>query len=151
MRPEDPRIDTISASSGPKAGGEMITLSGANFTGATVVVFGADPDTGLGGVEAPSTSLINSSTLIVEVPPNSGGLKSVLVRRPDTEQASVLAAAYTYTGSSKGGGGCVGSLGASTPTDVFNGALWLVSLGLVLAWKRRAALQSARSPKRLAR
>ncbi len=138
VRPEDPRIDAISETTGPKSGGALVTLTGANFAGATVVVFGADPDTGLGGVEATSTSLVNASTLIVEVPPNSGGTKSVLVRRPDTEQASVLAAAYTYTGGGKSGGGCVGSLGASTPTDLFNGALWLVSLGLVLGWKRRS-------------
>lgn len=145
VRPEDPRIDGVSVSSGPKGGGELITLTGANFTGATVVVFGADPDTGLGGVEAPSTSIVNSSTLIVEVPPNSSGSKSVLVRRPDTEQASVLAAAYTYTGSDKSGGGCAATVGGSTPTDVLNFALWLCGVGLVLGLKRRRAPVGAKS------
>lgn len=135
VRPEDPRLDAISDDSGPKAGGELITLTGAHFTGSTVVLFGANPDTGEGGVPATATTLVDGGTLIVEVPAGSKGTKSVLVRRPDTEQASVLAAAYTYTGGSESGA-CAASMGPSTPADVLNFLLWTVGLGLVLAWRR---------------
>lgn len=144
VRPEDPRIDGVSESTGPKAGGELITLTGANFTGATVVVFGADPDTGLGGVEATTTTLVNSSTLIVEVPPNSSGSKAVLVRRPDTEQASVLAAAYTYQGGKSSSGGCAASVGASGPGDIAGFLGWALGLVVLVLARQKRALAGVR-------
>ena len=86
VRPEGPRIDAISETTGPKSGGALVTLTGANFAGATVVVFGADPDTGLGGVEATSASLgqrvksIRSSAMCAHspnrVPPTLAGASS---------------------------------------------------------------------------
>ncbi|NYG98611.1 hypothetical protein BJ979_001237 [Schumannella luteola] len=38
-----PRVDGISPSSGPEAGGTVVTLTGAGFTGATGVTFGGTP------------------------------------------------------------------------------------------------------------
>jgi hypothetical protein len=141
VRPEDPRIQSISPATGDVAGGDLVTILGLNFSSTTEVVFGADPDTGIGGVAADSVSFVSEGVLVVEVPANSGGAKSVLVRRSDTEQADVLAAAYTYTGG-KSGGGCGARLGGKpfAPRRILTDGGWLLGLfGLVLLRRRRLA------------
>lgn len=140
VRPQDPRITSISPSTGTTAGGELVTVTGADFNGKTEVVFGADPDTGIGGVAANSVTVVSNTTLIVEVPSNSGGEKSVLVRQSDTEQADVLAAGFTYTGGGGGGGGGCGATLGSEPfsmQSMLANGLWFVGLLTTLVWRRR--------------
>lgn len=141
VRPQDPHITSISPDTGDISGGELVTIQGSNFSVETEVVFGANPDTGIGGVMANSVTLVSANTLIVQVPANSGGAKSVLVRREDTEQADVLAAAYTYTGG-KSGGSCYSGVGMgfADPRRGFENSAWILALLGALGWRRRRAL-----------
>lgn len=141
VRPLDPHIASLSPDGGDSGGGDLVTIQGSNFTAATEVVFGADPDTGMGGVAANAVTFVSANTLIVEVPPNSGGSKSVLVRRADTEQADVLASAFTYTGGSSKSGGCLARLdgGRFDPKSALEGGLWFLALFGALLARRRAA------------
>lgn len=139
VRPQDPTISSVAPDTGDVAGGELVTITGSDFSNTTEVVFGADPDTGIGGVAASDVTFVSASTLIVEVPPNSGGAKSVLVRRSDTEQADVLAAGYTYTGGKSEGGGCGATLGSAPfePGMMAANGFWMIGLLLSLLWRRR--------------
>jgi hypothetical protein len=81
-----PVITSISATTGTNAGGTPVTIFGANFSGASVVMF---------GTHAATVTYINSGQLNVIAPAGSGTV-SVTV----TTQGGVATAAsqYTYTG-----------------------------------------------------
>ena len=137
VRPSDPEVAQLTPSTGKASGGDVITLRGANLTGNTQVIFGADPDTGIGGVMADNVTLINSSTLEVTVPGGSGST-TVLTRRADTGQADVITSAFTYEGGGgSSSGGCTAATGGVPmgPKDVLSNALWLLALAGIL-WSR---------------
>ena len=137
VRPSDPEVAQLTPSTGKASGGDVITLRGANLTGNTQVIFGADPDTGIGGVMADNVTLINSSTLEVTVPGGSGS-PTVLTRRADTGQADVITSAFTYEGGGgSSSGGCTAATGGVPmgPKDVLSNALWLLALAGIL-WSR---------------
>jgi len=140
VRPTDPVIGSLFPASGSTSGGSVITLTGSHLTADTQVVFGADPDTGIGGVMADHVAFVNASTLEVTVPSGGGGTTSVLVRRGDTGQAAVIAAGYTYEGGSSSGGGCGAVIGAlpQSPKNALSNVLWIVALAPILLLKRRA-------------
>lgn len=101
----DPVITTVAPAYGAMAGGETITITGANFTSDAEVVFGADPDTGLGGTPAASMVLVDVNTLEVVTPPMAAGTVDVLVRLLLSDQADVAVNAFTFQAPSTGGGG----------------------------------------------
>ena len=144
VRPQDPLITSIDPATGDVSGGELVTITGSEFSGTTEVIFGADPDTGFGGVAANEVTFVSKNTLIVEVPANSSGDKSVLVRRSDTAQADVLAAGYTYTGGGGGGGGCGARLGSEpfTPGRLLADGAWLFALFGAVLWRRRRLVRA---------
>lgn len=137
----DPVARAVAPASGSKAGGDVVTISGADFGRAMSVVFGADPLTGTGGVPAARVTFVDASTLSVVTPAHATGTVDVLVVDQATEQASVLTGAFAFKGSSGGGGGCRTAFagGPGTPRDALLGAWWLLALALVLAARGRAS------------
>ena len=149
----DPGLSTIDPPTGSAAGGEMLILTGSNFgrfahdgtpspsfaAGSTTVLFGVDPLTGLGGTAAPSVSVVDSSTLLVETPAHAPGTVSVLVRDMGTNQSGVLASSFTFLGS--GGGGCymVPFQGPRGPEEMLVGVWWVLLVFAVLRWRARRA------------
>lgn len=69
-----PSITTVNPSAGPLAGGQSVTISGSNFTGATSVTFDGNPGTSL--------SVVNDSTITVDTPAGSAGQVDVVVTTP---------------------------------------------------------------------
>jgi hypothetical protein len=81
-----PQIFNISPASGPAAGGQLVTISGMNFTPNPTVTFG--------GAVAPVISATNTQ-IVVAAPPGTAGKVNVVV----TVAGSVSnAATYTYAG-----------------------------------------------------
>jgi hypothetical protein len=150
----DPTIDSIQPARGTTGGGDEVTIHGSGFPADAQVRFGADPDTGAGGVNALSVSWVDASTLVVVTPPGPKGTASVLVRGPSTGQASALAGAFEYRSSGGGGsGGCSVSPLAipRSPSDSFAGIWWLAALFTVLlarvaGERSRAALPVTADP-----
>ena len=144
VRPEDPLVAQVTPDTGTASGGDVITLTGSNLTANTQVVFGADPDTGIGGVMADNVTLIDGTTLEVTVPGGSGST-TVLIRRADTGQADVITSAFTYEG---GGGSSSGGCSAATggvpmgPMDALGNGLWLLALAGIL-WSRTRVVARA--------
>ncbi|HUK90714.1 MAG TPA: IPT/TIG domain-containing protein, partial [Blastocatellia bacterium] len=85
--PPAPSLSSISPSSGPTSGGVAVTISGSGFqSGLTVMI---------GGAQAGSVSVMNSSTVSAMTPPGQPGTVGVSVTNPDGQAAS-MASAYTY-------------------------------------------------------
>lgn len=137
----DPLITSVTPAYGATAGGDVVTIVGANFTVDAEVVFGADPLTGQGGTAA-IVAYVDAGTLEVTTPAMAAGAASVLVRLALTDQAAVAGAAYTYESPASGGGGCsiVPVAGPRTPLDGF--AAFLPVL-LALAWLAVQARRTA--------
>lgn len=81
-----PTITSLSPASGPVAGGDTLTLTGTNLTGATALT--------IGGVAATSLVVVNATTLTATVPAGSAGAKDVVVTAPGG--SATLAGGYTY-------------------------------------------------------
>jgi hypothetical protein len=82
-------VTGISPASGPAAGGNTVTITGTDFTGASTVNFGS----------APATSFtVNSDTQITaSVPAGTAGTVDVLVSAPGAVTSATSAAdQYTY-------------------------------------------------------
>lgn len=143
----DPALAAISPAAGPQAGGTQVTLTGSGFLPTTTVVFGADPLTGEGGVEAEGVTLVDSSTIEAVAPAHGSGTVAVVVRDGLSGQADVLEAGFTYQGSSGGGGGggCHTEItgGPLEPEALLLGSWWvllclLFQYGTVLRTRGRA-------------
>ena len=140
----DPKISSLTVTSGSTGGGDKIDVVGSNFTADTEVEFGADPSTGQGGTPAASVVLINGGRLEVSTPSHSGGTVAVMVRDGGTGQASVLTSAFTFQGGG-GGGGCH-AVPVSGPPGAGRTLLGLFWLGLlVMAVWAYAGLQRRRA------
>jgi len=129
----DPALTLVDPGQGKKGGGQLIVVTGANFTADTEIVFDVDPDTGVGGVSAASVTLLSSSMLEIVTPvfPRKGTI-SVMALNPSTGQADVLEAAFVVRKSA--GGGCYmkpihGPVG---PRDVLISSWWLAAVLLAL-------------------
>ncbi len=70
-RPGYPVIDTIQPSSGPAAGGTLVSIVGSGFTGVSAAYFGGNRGTNL--------SVTDDQDLTVESPPGSGTVDVTLV------------------------------------------------------------------------
>jgi hypothetical protein len=136
----DPAIDAISPAAGKVVGGEVVVITGANFTTACEVRFGADPDTGAGGVRSSSVTLVDAMTLHVVTPASSTGTKCIVVKDEQTNQAAVAPAAYTFEppASGGGGGGCFGTV-SSDPLDGLSSTIAMAAAFALLWWRARSA------------
>lgn len=118
VTPPDPDVIRIDPGGGSATGGEEIRIDGANFAADTRVVFGADPETGLGGFEAPEVRVVSSTQLAVRTPQfGFNAPLSVLATTTSTGQASVVSAAFTTSGADGGGGGGCQAVVAAGPPD----------------------------------
>jgi hypothetical protein len=82
-----PTIASIAPTSGPAAGGTMVTITGSNFvSGATV---------SLGGVAATSVTVVSATSITATSGAHAGGAADVVVTNPDS-QAATLSAGFTY-------------------------------------------------------
>lgn len=144
----DPQVGTLTPSSGSTAGGDVVTIEGANFAAGSTVVFGVDPDTGLGGSAAAAVTWLDGQTLEVTTPAHSQGDVAVMVQDGATGQAYVLDLGFRYVRAASpggGGGGC-----HAVPVDdvqpgsrALAGAWWLVAALFLL--HQRARLQRERA------
>jgi hypothetical protein len=85
--PSPPTVILVNPSSGPTTGGIAVTVTGTNFTGATKLTFA--------GAEAPSFTVVNSTTITAITPSGSAGPASVVVTTPAGSNAPNTL--YTYT------------------------------------------------------
>jgi IPT/TIG domain len=86
--PPLPSVTSLSPTSGPTAGGTTVTIRGTNFNGATQVLFGTVPATGVS---------VSSSTKLTAVAPAQGaGSDNVFVSTPGGTSAAVTADQFTY-------------------------------------------------------
>lgn len=146
----DPIVATIEPASGSTRGGDVIVITGSNFTEDVEVSFGADPETGLGGVAA-DVVFVDANTLEVTTPAMASGAQSVLVHLGLTDQAALEPAAFTFVKPSGGGGGCsIAPLeGPRGPFDGFGAFLpILLALAWLVASARKPVLVHAHSRRR---
>ena len=81
-----PTVTGISPGSGPASGGTIVTITGTNFTGATVVHFGSTS----------ATPTVNSDTQITVTSPAGSGTVDVTVTTPGGTSATSSADQFTY-------------------------------------------------------
>ncbi len=83
-----PTVASISPASGPVAGGTLVTITGANFTGTTAVNFGAS---------AATSFTVNSGTQMTAIAPTHGiGPVNVTVTTAGGTSATIAADDFTY-------------------------------------------------------
>jgi len=120
-----PTVTSVTPSSGIEAGGESVTIDGANFVATPTVTFG--------GVPASNVTFVSAAQLTCTTPAGTGTV-DVVVTNPDT-LSGTLAAGFTYnppptvtsvtpsTGDQAGGTSVTigGSNFVATPTVTFGG------------------------------
>lgn len=130
---DDPLVSQVTPASGTEQGGETITIAGSGFTPATLVRFGAHPDTGAGGVPASSVQFVDASTLVVVTPASSSSLETVLVKDGATQQGNLQGSAFAFLGTTvtKVGFGSCHAVGPAGPLDrqaAWDALLWIFML-----------------------
>ena len=75
-----PSISSVSPATGTTLGGTTVTITGANFTGATSVTFGGTPATNF--------TVVSATTLTATTPAKSAGAVSVVVTNPSGSNAA---------------------------------------------------------------
>jgi hypothetical protein len=83
-----PTVTGISPTSGPTAGGTVVTITGTNFTGATSVRFG--------GAAATSLTVISATSITTTTSPAGTGTVDVVVTNPSGSSATSAADRFTY-------------------------------------------------------
>ena len=81
-------VTSLSPKAGPLHGGQKVTISGANFTGATKVTFGTATGTHL--------KVVSASTITVTTPAHAAGAVDVRVKAPAGTSAVTPGDRYTY-------------------------------------------------------
>ena len=84
-----PTVTGVSPATGAPAGGNKVTITGTELTGATSVTFG--------GVQASIVSVNPKGTKVVVTAPGGSGTVDVIVTTPGGSSASVPADQYTYS------------------------------------------------------
>ncbi|MFT7485943.1 MAG: hypothetical protein ACI9F9_001795, partial [Candidatus Paceibacteria bacterium] len=141
----DPVVASITPASGTVAGGDVLTVTGTDFGTNLRVLFGADPDTGLGGSASPEVVRVDSTTLMVTTPAGNVGASAVIVEDNATLQASVTTSGFTFLGSSAGGGGgchIVPVQGPPDPGQVLRSVLWFALVAFGISFTRRRPKRS---------
>jgi hypothetical protein len=112
-----PAVNSLATTSGPTAGGTLVTLTGTNFTGASLVQFG--------NVAAAFT--INSDTSIsAYAPPQAFGTVHVTVTTPTGKSATGSGDQFTY---SAGSGPIVRRLSSTSGSAAGGTSLVIVGTG----------------------
>lgn len=83
-----PTVTSISPTTGPIAGGTVVTITGTGFTGATSVTFGGT---------AAVFSVTNATTISATAPAHTAGTVDVLVTTPSGTSANTAADNFIYT------------------------------------------------------
>ncbi|WP_322797105.1 Calx-beta domain-containing protein [Tepidiforma sp.] len=85
-----PVITAVNPAAGPTTGGQTVTITGQNFTGATSVTFG--------GVPCTSLTVVSSTQITCVTPANPAGTVEVIVTTPNGSNTTTgTANDYTYT------------------------------------------------------
>ncbi len=110
-----PTVASVTPNSGPVAGGTSVTITGANFSGATQVAFGGNP-TGF---------TVNNDSSITATSPfsDSADTVDVTVTTVGGTNAPSGADQFTYTSSSGCGSACISSVQCAKLTGTLNGAI----------------------------
>lgn len=87
LAPPAPSIVTVSPTSGPTAGGTLVTITGANFVDGASVLFGAN--------SAASVNFSNSTLITAVTPANAAETVNITVQNPDL-QSAVTNNAFTF-------------------------------------------------------
>src|SRR5208337_2868948 len=82
-----PTVTGLSPTSGPAAGGTLVTITGTSFTGATVVDFGT--------TAATNVTVVNSTKITADSPAGTGTV-NVTVTTPVGTSATSTADQFTY-------------------------------------------------------
>jgi IPT/TIG domain len=85
-----PSIASVSPTSGPEAGGTVVTITGTGFVSGASVSFGTSPASGV--------IVSGSTSMTATAPARSAGSVDLVVANPDGQSAR-LASVFTYTGS----------------------------------------------------
>ena len=112
-RADAPTITTITPSSGPTAGGTVLTILGAGFQPGAGVTY-----VSVGGVLATNVVVVNTTTIQATTPPNGAlGTVQVVVINPDGGSTYVAGFTYTAGGATNNGSLAVSSINppAGTP------------------------------------
>jgi len=92
VTPAAPTLSALSPTSGPTAGGTLVTLTGSNFTGASAVSFGATP--------AATFTVVSSTQITAVSPAQAAGPVNVRVTTTAGTSENTAADDFTYTESS---------------------------------------------------
>jgi hypothetical protein len=84
-----PAVNSLSPATGAAAGGELITITGSNFTGVTAVEFGAD--------DAEDYTVVSSTTIVAVAPAHAAGTVQVKVTNGEGASANTAGDDYVYT------------------------------------------------------
>ncbi|BCW87580.1 hypothetical protein sos41_07100 [Alphaproteobacteria bacterium SO-S41] len=113
-----PTVTGVSPSSGPAAGGTLITITGTNFTGATAVT--------VGGASATGITVVNATTITATTPAGTAGARNVVVSTPGGNGTGTnlftYIAAPTVTGVSPSSGPAAGGTAITITGTNFTGA-----------------------------
>ena len=88
MAASAPVVNGVSPAAGPLVGGTVVTVTGANLTGATKVLFGTTAGTAL--------TVLSATQLKVTAPAHPAGVVDILVTTPNGTSAVTTADRYTY-------------------------------------------------------
>jgi alpha-tubulin suppressor-like RCC1 family protein len=103
-----PVVIGVSPSNGSEAGGTPVTITGANFAGASAVKFGS--------TEATSFSIESPTSITAVAPPGTGSVDVIVITSAGTSTATA-ADQFTYTPlGATGPSGPTGATGATGPT-----------------------------------
>jgi hypothetical protein len=119
-----PAITGLSLRSGPSAGGTRVTISGAGFTGATVVGFGQRPA---------AAYVVESGTSIqATAPPGVAGPVDIEVTTPAGTSAATTADQFTYT--TTPGSGLLDGVAATSARNAWAVGQALTGKTMILRW-----------------
>ncbi|MFT7669574.1 MAG: hypothetical protein ACI8X5_002279 [Planctomycetota bacterium] len=129
----DPVISSVTPSQGSASGGEVVVITGSNFTVNTEVTFGADSVTGQGGASGTLVTVLSSTSIEVTTPASGSGIANVIASDSSSGQATVLSAGFSFLSSDSGGGGGCYTVPVQGPPnwgDVLRTALWFALMAL---------------------
>jgi hypothetical protein len=84
-----PAVTSVTPDGGPTAGGTTVTVTGTNFTGATMVVFGT--------VAATSYTVVSSTKITAVSPPQAAAYRNIFVTTPAGTTPQSSGDAFTYS------------------------------------------------------
>jgi IPT/TIG domain/G8 domain len=118
-----PTITSLGTSTGTTAGGTSVTITGTNFTAATLVLFGSVP--------AASFTVSSSTSIIATSSPQAAGAEDVKVVTYSGDSASSGSDVYTYTAASAP---TVSSLSIGTGTTAGGTSVTITGTNLIDAY-----------------